>query len=117
MNITIKAKSSAGDPYNVEFMLAGLKLTVTCSCKAGKFGQLCKHKTELLAGDRSRLADDTELPLLLELQKIVSSSPELQQIAAAICESEKIIRAEEAKLAKIKRGFAEKLKTGIEVNQ
>tara|TARA_R110002096_G_scaffold434673_1_gene657099 strand:+ start:863 stop:1222 length:360 start_codon:yes stop_codon:yes gene_type:complete len=115
MKITFKAKSSSGDPYNVEFQVEGDLLTVFCNCQAGKFGQLCKHKTELIAGDQSRLFDESEVSKLKELEAIISQASELKKIASQIAESEKIIRKEQSKVKKIKKDFATKLKEGVKV--
>ena len=117
MKITFKAKSSSGDPYNVEFQVEDSLLTVFCDCQAGKFGQLCKHKTELIAGDQTRLFDESEVPKLKELETIISKAPELTKIASQIVESEKIIREEQSKVKKIKKAFAAKLKEGIQIEK
>ena len=115
MKISIRAKSSSGEPYTVEFSIANKKLSVFCNCQAGVFRQLCKHKTELIAGDRSRLFDESEEKKLKELEAILSVVPEISETAKKIAESEKIIRREQAKLKKIKKGFALKLKEGMDI--
>jgi len=56
--ITLLAKSSSGDePYFVDFLLKHGSLSVHCSCKAGEYGQLCKHKLALVTCDESMLYD------------------------------------------------------------
>ncbi len=115
MKISIKAKSSSGDPYTVDFLIDDNKLSVHCNCQAGKFAQLCKHKTELIAGDQSRLFDESEIPKLKELESVVSKIPELGRVANEIAESEKVVRDEQAKVKKIKKEFARKLAQGIEI--
>jgi uncharacterized Zn finger protein len=117
MKISIKAKSSSGDPYTVDFLIEKNKLSVFCDCQAGKFGQLCKHKTELIAGDQSRLFDESEVSKLKELETLIPQAPELKNIAAQIAESEKIIRREQSKVTKVKKEFATKLKEGIEIEK
>ncbi len=115
MKISIKAKSSSGDPYNVEFLVESNKLSVFCDCRAGQFSQLCKHKTELLAGDRSRLFSESEAPLLDELGAILIRAGQLKEVAAQIAQSEQTTRREQATLKKIKKDFAAELKNGIEL--
>ena len=117
MKFTFKAKSNSGDPYTVEFLIENNFLTVFCNCQAGKFRQLCKHKTELIAGDHSRLFDESEISKLKELENIISKAPELGNIASQIAESEKIIRKEQTKVKKVKKEFATKLKEGIEIEK
>jgi uncharacterized Zn finger protein len=115
MKLTLKAKSSTGEPYNVDFTVQNGKLFAQCNCKAGTFGQLCKHKTELIAGDASRLFDVSQEQKLKELTTIISKSPEVQSIAGSIAASEKLIRQEEAKLKAIKNQFGRRLQEGIAI--
>ncbi len=115
MKLTIKAKSSSGEPYNVDFLVQNGRLSVHCNCKAGTFGQLCKHKTELIAGDESRLFDVSEEQKLTKLTSIISKAPEVQSIAGVIADSEKVIRREQAKLKTLKKQFATRLQEGITI--
>ena len=116
MKISIRAKSSSGDPYNVEFLVESSKLSVFCDCRAGQFGQLCKHKTELLAGDKSRLFSESDAPLLDELGAVVTRAGQLHELSVQIAESEKMIRGEQAALKKVKKDLAAKLRNGIEIS-
>lgn len=115
MKISIKAKSSSDEPYTVDFFIEDNKLSVFCNCRAGIFRQLCKHKIELIAGDQSRLFDESEAEQLKELEAVLSMVPELKKTVEKIAESQKIISREQAKLKKIKKGFAVKLKEGIDI--
>lgn len=120
MRITIRAKSSTpGDgPYDVTFALTGSRLTASCSCPAGvKSKNLCRHRTELLEGDETRLADPSELPQLQQLRDLVQHAPELQRAVAQVNESERIIREEQAKMKKIKTTLAEQLREGLEIQR
>lgn len=116
MSFTIRAKSSGAEPYLVEFVLDGNQLSVFCNCQAGTFGKLCKHKTEVLAGDRTRLFDDSDQSMLAELQTIVDRAPEILQLATQITESEKIIKSEQAKVKKAKKSFEAALKHDVGLN-
>jgi uncharacterized Zn finger protein len=53
MDVTIFAKSSSQNrsPYNVNFIVVDGMLRIHCSCPAGIYGQLCKHRTALIEGD------------------------------------------------------------------
>lgn len=117
MNTTIKAKSSSGDPYNVDFLVQNGRLFVHCNCKAGTFGQLCKHKTELVAGDASRLFDEFEREKLAKLASIVSKAPEVKSLASSIAKSEKLIRREQEKIATLKKQFGARLREGIAIQE
>jgi hypothetical protein len=115
MEIRLRATSSSGEPYTVDFMIQDGRLSVRCNCRAGLFGQLCKHKTELIAGDASRLFDDSDRSKLRDLSTMIANAPKVLQVASEIAESERIIRQEQAKLKKIKKQFAARLKEGIDI--
>ncbi len=115
MKISIKAKSSSDEPYTVDFFIADKKIAVFCSCRAGIYGQLCKHKRELISGVKSRLFDESGAVKLKELEAVLSIAPELRKTVEKIVELEKNIRREQAKLKKIKKEFAGKLKEGIDI--
>jgi hypothetical protein len=51
--ITFKVQGSAAEPYITAFSRIGTKLTAHCSCPAGKVGQLCKHRLNILQGNAS----------------------------------------------------------------
>lgn len=115
MKISIAAKGSSGVPYAVDFTLDDSRLAGRCNCKAGVHRQLCKHKTELLAGDASRLYDPEDTAQLEYLQALIAKAPEIKSVAAEIAASERIIREEQARLKKIKKQFAKRLDDGIDI--
>lgn len=49
--IKFKVQGSATEPYVTTFSRAGVKLAAHCSCPAGKVGQLCKHRLNILQGN------------------------------------------------------------------
>ena len=67
MKYELLAKSSGEEPYQVVFIFDEENLSITCNCKAGAFGKLCKHKTALLTGDASMLAELEQSEPLKEL--------------------------------------------------
>jgi hypothetical protein len=69
MKITVLAKSSGGDSYEVSFIKTGDLLSVFCNCPAGEWGRYCKHKWKLLHGDESMLFDPSQAE---ELKTVVS---------------------------------------------
>jgi hypothetical protein len=92
--ITLKARSSNGSPYDVAFSVEDSLLHVTCTCQAGASHMLCKHRTELIAGDRSRLytnpsdADWVALRALVESYGLIAALEQLQT-AEAVAEEAK----------------------------
>lgn len=113
MKIGIAAKSSSDVPYTVDFVIEEDKLSVKCNCKAGIHRQICKHKTELLAGDTSRLFDPADTARLSDLQALIDKAPGIKSITDQIAVSERIIKEEQAKVKKIKKQFAKSLYDGI----
>ncbi|MAC81476.1 MAG: hypothetical protein CML66_25835 [Rhodobacteraceae bacterium] len=43
--------SSSGEIYGISFVRAGDNLICKCSCPAGKNGQVCKHRLNILQGN------------------------------------------------------------------
>jgi hypothetical protein len=72
--IHLKAKSSSGGIYDVTFQNKDGLLFVSCPCKGGIYGNICKHKILLLNGDESILYDRSEAPALREVREWVSKS-------------------------------------------
>ena len=73
--ICLKAKSSSGGNYDVTFQYKDSILFVSCSCKAGIYGNLCKHKIRLLTGDKSILYNQDDAPILLKILESIKQSP------------------------------------------
>lgn len=117
MIITLQAKSSGDKPYTVDFLVEGGKLTVHCDCKAGIFGKICKHKTELLANDASRLYDPGQAGDLERIQDILAGNPVLHDIAEAIAAGEKAVRERQAEVKTLKKRFATLLDKGVSVSE
>jgi len=113
--LTIRAKGSGDEPYKVDFIVENGRLSIFCNCKAGKYGQLCKHKTELIAGDESRMFDISENNKMKQLSSVLSRASEVQSLADSIAHSEKLIRREQVKLKTLKKKFAALLHEGIEI--
>lgn len=106
MNVVIKAKSSSGEPYDVTFTGQNNLLTVFCTCPAGEWGKMCKHKRAFLKGDTSFLYNSTEasdLELVVDLVK-KTDWPVLEKEHDQIkTEIEILERKEKSSRAKIER--------------
>ena len=53
--LTYLVQGSEADPYRIQFLRNGERLTITCSCAAGELGQVCKHRMNLIVGDVTAL--------------------------------------------------------------
>ena len=115
MIIKLAAKGSGAKPYSVEFAIDGGTLTAHCNCQAGTFGNICKHKTELLAGKASRLANESELDSLTQLMTIVERAPDLAIANTAIRDAEKLAKTQPTSLKKAKAALAKMLRDGVKI--
>ena len=68
MTAKVFAKSSSGEPYDVEFAVDGECVRVFCHCQAGVLQQMCKHKMALITGDTKMLHDPAQANLLAEIR-------------------------------------------------
>ena len=55
--LTLSVKGSSSDPYKLTFIIDGDSLTALCTCPAGTFGNLCKHRVAILDGDGAAVID------------------------------------------------------------
>lgn len=120
MDITLFAKSSSQpeSPYSVNFIVADGMLRINCSCPAGSFGQLCKHKTSFIEGDDKMLYDISQKEILADIVSTIQASAiydELSKISKRKIEIEKIQRKLKKELKDMKSDLALKLKTGIKL--
>lgn len=67
--VTFLFKGSEELPYEVNFQKNNSNnLTATCSCKAGKSGKHCKHKTYIMKGHTKKIVSDN----INEVAKVVN---------------------------------------------
>jgi hypothetical protein len=118
LDITIFAKSSSQPelPYSVNFIIADGMLCIHCSCPAGIYGQLCKHKISFIEGDDKMLFDISQKEILADIVSTIQASPiydELSRFFKRKIEIEKIQRELKKELKDMKFDLASKLKNGI----
>ncbi len=51
-------KGSTPEPYEITFIKDGDSLTAICTCPAGTFGNVCKHRIAIIDGDASAIVSD-----------------------------------------------------------
>lgn len=56
--LSLKVKGSSADPYELTFIKDGASLTALCTCPAGTFGNLCKHRVAVLDGESATVLDE-----------------------------------------------------------
>lgn len=57
---TFKVKGSAAEPYELTFIKDGSSLTALCTCPAGEFSNVCKHRTNILDGKTVAITSGNE---------------------------------------------------------
>jgi len=115
MYVRVEVVSSDGETrYVVVFKVKDGVLKGTCGCRAGIYRKVCRHKTALMAGDASILADPADAPRLAEIQEIVKAAG-LTERFQELTEAQRI--ADEAtKIARsLKKAFWTELHDGIPV--
>jgi uncharacterized Zn finger protein len=91
-------QGSETDPYTVVFEKEGTQLKGSCTCRAGIFGQLCKHRLALLDG----VADAVVSNNLDQVGEVASWLPG-SNLAAALSDLTALERQKASIEAQIKR--------------
>jgi uncharacterized Zn finger protein len=96
--LTILVKGSSADPYELIFIKDGASLTAICTCPAGSFGNLCKHRVAILDGDTSAVVGDdaSKVPTVvgwLSGTDVESALAELRAVIAAKAPKEDLAAA------------------------
>ncbi|ABA89054.1 hypothetical protein Pcar_1813 [Syntrophotalea carbinolica DSM 2380] len=75
MHFSVKVKSSDPDRhYLVEVIRRNELLRVSCTCRAGELGQMCKHKNAILRGDASILVDQGDEEEMIHALQVVNKT-------------------------------------------
>jgi hypothetical protein len=112
MKISVKAKSSSGEPYDVTVQYEDGFLTARCTCKAGIMGMVCKHRLGILRGDKSMLAVPSQAENLAKITQWAEQtgfSSLLQQLDTAEVE----VAHAELELKKLKKRIEENMTRGL----
>lgn len=56
--LIFKVKGSSSDAYELTFIKDGDSLTALCTCPAGQFGGLCKHRVAIIDGKSESVSSD-----------------------------------------------------------
>ena len=81
MEIEFFVKSDSQDePYTVKYIEQNGKIFVKCNCKAGRFGNFCKHKMRLIQGHDDILQDEDQARDLAKVERRIQKSEYLKLI-------------------------------------
>lgn len=83
--LTIQVKGSTPDPYETTFIKDGDSLTALCTCPAGNFSNVCKHRVAILDGKAGAVLDDDKS----KVSKVVEWLPGTD-VEAALLELRKV---------------------------
>jgi uncharacterized Zn finger protein len=66
--LVFQVKGSSSDAYEITFIKDGASLTALCTCPAGTFGNLCKHRVAILDGNMEAISSDnaSKAPQVIE---------------------------------------------------
>lgn len=118
INIFAKSSSQPESAYKVNFIIKDGHLRIHCSCPAGTYGQLCKHKTSFIEGDFNMLYDISQQHLLNDIVATIDAASlknEYLRFKNRKTEIEKIQRKLKKELKDIKNDLAKKLQNGIKI--
>lgn len=102
-------QGSSPSPYRVRFVSEGGQLLGTCTCPAGEIGQMCKHRSAILAGDITAVVAGADgVPAVVRLLSGTPLEAAIQAVAAADGE---VARAKSA-LAAAKKQLARVISPG-----
>lgn len=106
-------KSSSGSFYNIRFEFDGSNGCFSCDCKAGIFGDFCKHLKTFFDSDSSLLFDQQQAETFTEICTFVKNSFLYDEYVKMVAELQKIDAERKrlnAETAAVKREFYNKIR-------
>ena len=90
--LTFLVKGSSKDPYEVIFIKEGDSLTAICNCPAGTYGNVCKHRVNILDGSAKGLSSNNSDDVATIVTWLVGSDVEvaLTELRAAEKSTDKV---------------------------
>ena len=98
-------KGSAKDPYEVIFIKDGENLTAICTCPAGTYGNVCKHRISIIDGDSKSVVSENAADVETIVAWVVGTDieaalKEMRDAEAAGAGSTNALKVAKANLAK-----------------
>jgi len=97
-------KGSSADPYEVTFIKDGSSLTAICTCPAGTYGNLCKHRISILDGNTKSISSDNAAQAAIVVGWLPGT--DVEAALSEMREAEKITDPEKRLLSAAKRKLA-----------
>jgi uncharacterized Zn finger protein len=97
-------KGSSSDPYELTFIKDGDSLTALCTCPAGTYGNLCKHRLLILDGQSKAISSDNADKVPTVTDWLVGTDVETALLE--LREAQKLSETSKDDLAALKRKLA-----------
>jgi len=111
--ITILANSSKGETtYSVDFIFEDDRMSIRCSCPAGRFGKFCKHKMSFLKGNDYYLHDDEQYDQLEKIHAWAQKSEYFDYIVK-MSKAQRVVDEAESKLKAVKKETGLVMRRGL----
>lgn len=80
--VTFLFQGSEELPYEVNFQKSDDNLSATCTCKAGKNGKHCKHKTYIMQGLTKKIVSNNsnEVAKVVHMVKETDAAPSFKNL-------------------------------------
>ena len=102
-------KGSGPKPYEVTFIKDGTSLTAICTCPAGTFGNLCKHRVAILDGDIKAISSENIDQVAKVTQWLVGSA--VETVLAELRNAEKSGQHAKDEIMALKKKLAKVMNT------
>ena len=103
--ITFLVQGSEPEPYQVQFWKKGKNLTARCTCRAGQFGQYCRHRVDILSGNIKKLKIASKNPEDIETVRAWLPGTDVETAINQVREAQKVVDEATIKL----KGYKKKL--------
>ena len=105
-----KIRGSGENEYMVHVAPKGDdSVLITCDCKAGIYGRMCKHKLAVATGDPSLLLDHVEAEKLAEVADKINNRP-IGKLLHELAESKKAQDAAKRRADKARKALENAMK-------
>lgn len=104
MEVVFYVQGSLDSPYKVAFLKEGGNLKVSCQCRAGQFGTMCKHRLDIVVGSYGDVVP--ELSADVSKVKDLMEGTELESLVLEYVASDKELTALKKRHAGLKKNLA-----------
>jgi len=113
MEKIVKIKSSSSnETYDVTLKNVNGIISLKCTCQAGMYGMICKHRTDLLNGDISSLLNLSDGKVVEEFLNSIEKG-KIENLFTELRDVEKEIEKLNKKKSQLKKEIANKMSEGF----